>query len=924
MPVLLTPALISAGVSATAAPYLAIGGTLVIGIGLQLVSSFLLKPKQPKPSDGQVVIKESTSPRFRSYGRVKVAGVLIYANVHDAGAGARLYQIYALGSGEIDAVEEHWLDDGEVELGDVQDSGGFNVTTPRWIVDDASRVDIFFRLGDEPPAEYDTPFAEWTDGEHLGKGVPSAMTIYWQTEDKDFVKTFPRAGDTLYRQVQRGAKIRRITEGLEFDEPAWSDNAAAIIADYLTHPDGLRLPDSWILNAAQTWLDAQEICDGTVGAWDGGSEARYRIWNTYYFDERPADVLARFLQACDGILYTTPERGIGIRVGVSEEPTVTIDDDAILAFSDFGHGLDILTTANTIRGRITNPDEDYQEYDVEPVADEDDVAARGELATDIELYAAPSIGQAKRLMQLALQRAMPAWKGTIVCNLRALPAWGERYVNVTISELGISETKFEVLGERLIISDGNIVSGLELDIASAPSYGSLAVTCAHDFQYYQRTPDVSPLATLSHLPPCGLDNHGNYYTLESDVLYITDPNGTALADYDDEAIGGLINTFTGLTTANSGGGTLLTMDGGPLYGGRYVLVHICRTPGPFFYHWWGLLEPASDGSLTVAGALYYTGTTDAPFGKGIRIYEPYSTTQPILVGCYGSLGQTEFVIQALPSIDDFVNGAYAAGYPSLSAFRVRSAAYYPLGNAADLSDHFMHDSGSAQSRGLGFILPDASGNLFFYHYFNKQFLATVTSPSSPEIVDIIAPAYPDGCIIRVALGDDSYVDLAESGSTILGGTHVTAPGDYEIDNASWQNPDGSPATPFPDELTYISTDEAGGTDGYSMQIGGIQRRIDGTYWVSFYMTGYDDYDHYNNGEMFVRVKVFEFTPATQIGVLRYTCACLLRTDDDTGDTLAEQEADQFLHIEISESGFEATVVIYGPIYKTQYALFSTI
>lgn len=456
----LTSVLVSAGVSAVGAAIIANVAVIGLGLGLSLLSQVLFRPAappQPKPSDGQSIVRQATARRFRAYGRVKVGGVLMFANTK----GGTLHRVVAMGSGEIDAVEEHWIDDTQVTL------SGEQVTTAKYLQDGNDMVQIAVRLGDDAPSVYgalQTAFpALWT-ANHLGKGIPSVHLRMGQPKQENLSDMFPALANTNYRQVQRGAKVRGISGGA-FTAAAYSDNAALIIADYLTHADGLGLADSWISNAIDTWEAAAAVCGEAVALKAGGTEPRWRIWNTYYFDERPADVLARLMQACDAAIYPTPDRGLAIRVGEWEAPTVTIDDDAVIAFTEVGRGRDVLTTANTIRARYTSADHDYQETDAEPWVDAADVAARGEFAADIDLFAAPSHSQCRRLQKLAAHRANPRWVGTLTCNLRALTVMGERFVTVRLSELEIDET-FEVLSAQMLIEDGSILTGLQIQIQS--------------------------------------------------------------------------------------------------------------------------------------------------------------------------------------------------------------------------------------------------------------------------------------------------------------------------------------------------------------------------------------------------------------------------------------------------------------------------
>ncbi len=457
---LLTAAIVSAGIATgTAATVLGSVAALAIGVGISLISSVFNKPSQPKPSDGQVSINASAAPRFRSYGVVKVAGNLMFANT----SGGAYVRVFAFGSGEISSVTEHWIDDNRVTLG-----GSGEVLES--FVDGGYRAYINYAHGDDLGQRYtfveDTFPGVWTS-DHLGKGIPSAALVLFQVKQEHMADLFPRAGDTQYRQVQRGAAVPNVVAGVITLPGTWSDHAARIILDYLTHPDGLRLSFDWIQNAVASWETAIADCASLVDLADGTTEARWRIWNTYQFDERPADVLARYLAACDAVIYPTPNRGLAIQVGKWVPPTVTLGDDAIIGFSDFGRGRDILNTANTIRAQFMDPSEDgdYLETDAQIWADDADVAARGEYATDLDFFSVPSHGQCRRLMKLAYYRANPNWVGTIITNMLGLTALGERFIHVIISELDVDEY-CEVLSSRFLFAEGSIVIGIEMQLQS--------------------------------------------------------------------------------------------------------------------------------------------------------------------------------------------------------------------------------------------------------------------------------------------------------------------------------------------------------------------------------------------------------------------------------------------------------------------------
>ena len=437
----------------------------IVTVGLTVAANMLagaLAP-QPKPQDRQSVIRQAAQPRFRSYGRVKIGGVLAFLSTKNG----RLYRVIVTGQGEIDEVEEHWIDSNLIAI-----DGSGAVTSPPKYVD---RVTVQYKLGTASQTAYAdliTEFPTLWSSDHKGNDIPHALIVCRQVKAEKFGEVYPR-GEPLYRQVQRASKVWNPLDPTQDPDDAttwkWSDNAALVILDYLTHADGLGLSRDFMTTtmAADLWEDAINSCEEPIALASGGTEPRYRIWSSYGFDERPADILARFLSACDGIMAPTPDGGIAIRVGQWIDPVMTVGSDAIIAY-DITHGRDILSTANTIRSQYTSPFHDYQAVDADPWTDDADVTARGEFIREVQFHAVPSHSQCRRLMKVAAKRANPSWTGTLTCNLSALPALGERFVTIEIDELGISET-FEILNCQWALAEESTLRGVILTVASIDS-----------------------------------------------------------------------------------------------------------------------------------------------------------------------------------------------------------------------------------------------------------------------------------------------------------------------------------------------------------------------------------------------------------------------------------------------------------------------
>ncbi|WP_406871631.1 fibronectin type III domain-containing protein [Aminobacter sp. P9b] len=457
-------ALTSAGVTGAA---LTVGVSLIAGaigiglsVGLSYLASSLFRPEPPKPEDVQVSIKSPVAPRQRHYGRVKASGSWVFAESKNG----TLYKVIALGTGELDSIEELWIDDKIVTVngnGDVQEH------PYQWKPGDY-RLRIQTRKGLATETAYSdvsAAFPEWTSA-HRGDGVSSLYARQRAVGAEHLTEFFPNLSNTLYRVVARGSKVHNPSTGLN----AWSDNAAAVIRNYVTHADGMRLPLALVSTpqAAAGWLAAYNRAAEAVARKAGGTEPRYRLWGTYRFDERPADVLGRMQDCCDARIVPTPDGGVTLDIGTWEDPTVTLDEDAIVGFSELSRGRDILTTANTIRATYLSPIHDYQSTDADQWIDDADAALRGEIAIDRQFLLAPSHGQARRLMKLAAYRANPSWIGGFQCNLKALAAFGKRFVRIRYPLFGIDEV-FEVQDFRFNIGEGGILTGVSLQVISMPS-----------------------------------------------------------------------------------------------------------------------------------------------------------------------------------------------------------------------------------------------------------------------------------------------------------------------------------------------------------------------------------------------------------------------------------------------------------------------
>lgn len=435
-----------------------------ISVGVSMLAQAFLAPSQRSvpPSDRQFIDQTPLASCIRSYGVVRNAGHQIFMHAVDG----VLYRVVAHNYGRIDGIVALHIDDNLVTV----DSEG-NVVEERYRKQSgAPVVNIATRIGDDAPAHYarlGAAVPEWTTA-HIGRGVASSCIEIQTISQKRFLEMFPNVERTRLRVTFRGALIWDPRDpAQDHDDEAtwtWSDNAALVILDYLRHESGFALPFEWIEPELAAWIEAADIADEPVDEVGGGQVARYRLWGTYRFDERPADVLAQMLSACNGRVWIGVNGGVVLSLGVWRAPTVTIDDDAITALSASAgpEGVDV---TNTLVALYTEPRMGYVEHSTAPWIDAEGVAAYGEKRAEAKLYWCPGHNQARRLLKQSAAALAPRWRGTLRTNLRGLAALSERFVRIRSLEEEIDITA-EVRAVELIVSAGGIVEGCVIEFVA--------------------------------------------------------------------------------------------------------------------------------------------------------------------------------------------------------------------------------------------------------------------------------------------------------------------------------------------------------------------------------------------------------------------------------------------------------------------------
>ena len=432
-----------------------IGAAFAVGA---LAQAFLTpKAARGRAADRQFIQKAPIVPRVRHYGRVMVSGAQMFCEA----SGSKLYRVLVHGDGKIDAIEEHWLDDLQIEL-----DGNGDVTTNEFVVGGVSRVHVETWLGGDEGKHYatlQTVFPEW-DQSHRGKGMHHSLTVFTQVAAEQMGDVFPKFENTVYKVLIRAALVFDPREVAHDPEDAgtweWSKNPALCIMDYLRHESGLQVPYDWIGPELTAWEDAADACDVAYDLKDGGTEPRFSISGSYGFDERRVDVLNDMLLTCDGRLMLGANGGLRLSVPGADTATVTITDSMIIEY-EAGSGNEAPDTATVVKATYLDPDNQYTEAEAQPWVNGPLVPLIGETTVTANLNMVPSHAQARRLMKVAAARLAPDWRGRLRLNLYGLVALGERYLHLQITEMDL-DIQIEVETIEFVIGSDSTVIGLDV------------------------------------------------------------------------------------------------------------------------------------------------------------------------------------------------------------------------------------------------------------------------------------------------------------------------------------------------------------------------------------------------------------------------------------------------------------------------------
>jgi hypothetical protein len=383
-------------------------------------------------ADSKVLIRAPVEARRVIYGRTRVSGAIVYAFSSGADQSA-LTLVIALATHRCEGIEAILFNDDVIPTSAL--TAG-NVTSGKY----AGLAFIDWRLGTQTEAH---PFLvanspDTWDGTHILSGITYLVVSL------NYDRTVYQQGIPNISVIISG-KDDIIDPRPGTTSPAYTENWALIIRDYLKAPFGLACGDDEIDEA--TFQAAANLSDELVPLNADGTETqlRYTLGGSFKLDEAPIDVVGSMLAAGGGALVYVAGK-YRLYGGAYSSPTATLDA------SDFAGDVELVTRParrdlfNTVRGTFINPASFWQPADFPAQVSTEGVTADGEtIVREIDLPWTTDPTRAQRIARQLLRRARQ-WI-TLRAPMRyehiQLTVW--QMVAVTMPDFGWTAKPFRVV-----------------------------------------------------------------------------------------------------------------------------------------------------------------------------------------------------------------------------------------------------------------------------------------------------------------------------------------------------------------------------------------------------------------------------------------------------------------------------------------------
>ena len=441
----------AAGTAVAATAGLAAFGYMAVGyIATTLVTSALLSALAPKPDFGSaagscgllVNGRGATEPAQVVYGQIRKGGTVTF--IESTGDSNKiLHQIIVLAAHEVEEIGDIYLNDEIVTMSNEDvTSAPFN-----------GYVKIYKHLGNQTSVNStfanssstlaNTIVSETSVGnDFVGKGLAYLYCRFTYDQDA-YVNGLPTV-----TAVVKGKKVTKTISGVD-QSPAYSNNAAWVIKDYLTSGYGMNDDSSNI--DYTTFEAAADVCDQTDILSDGTEQ--YTINGVVNLNQPIRTVLEQMMTSCGGTLFW----GAGmwkLYAGEFTTPTKTLTLDDLRSGISLDTRVSSRDNFNKVTGTFIDKEQDYISADYPAVSSTTFLAEDNNVETPLDLalpYTTNSFA-AQRLAKQMLFRSREQISLSADFGLEALDVEVGDFVKFRNERYGWgvgNEKTFEVIGWRL-------------------------------------------------------------------------------------------------------------------------------------------------------------------------------------------------------------------------------------------------------------------------------------------------------------------------------------------------------------------------------------------------------------------------------------------------------------------------------------------
>lgn len=444
--------------------------------------------------------KQSIPPRMKVWGRRgKIGG---YYTLWEA-VKNYAYDVVYFAEGPIEAVEQVWSHDKVLSFvgGGV---GGWVANSPEYGGGANDLIHIELRTGLTPSTAFPAMVtALGGDGLYTatarGDGLVMLGADYHHAKKENLLADFPQnepnwSLTALWTPVW-DPRVPAQEWGQPFKSGAVqsaSGNLGLQILDHCMDPRGMAMDyASEIAPALAHWISQLDICDEPIPLAAGGTEPRYHGSGFAALPDDPQNALDKMLAACDGKMLKDQYGVWRLWVGKYQTPTIHILEDDIGDYQ-FDGDSDAQDQVNEVIPQVVSEAAGWTLVPATEWRDEAAVDRIGRvMSSPLALEWCNSIPTGRRVGKAVLGRNGADLRGRLNGRLSAAEALGQRWILVTLPELGLDAAPMEMNdGGRLVLSRACVELNL---IAADPTLYDWDAATEEDSPVVVTRPPVEPL-----------------------------------------------------------------------------------------------------------------------------------------------------------------------------------------------------------------------------------------------------------------------------------------------------------------------------------------------------------------------------------------------------------------------------------------------